>query len=151
MLEVELVAGDDPILHKPTSLFVFGGQTDPYELKIRMVKKMLECNGVGLAANQVGIDARIFVMGDPETNIMCINPTYAKRSDTDVEVNEGCLSFPGERIVTSRKDEVSIIYKDEFGVEHLRRFSGIWALCVQHEMDHLDGITFHKRQSSGTP
>jgi peptide deformylase len=87
---------------------------DPVELKKEMVEFMIANNGIGLAANQIGLDAKVFVMGDSvENSTMCINPTVLQyTSDTQDDI-EGCLSFPNVFVKIKRPKEILAQYWDE--------------------------------------
>jgi len=121
---------------------------DPVELKTQMVELMLASGGIGLSANQVGLDAKVFVMGDSATNsTMCINPTvlqYTEETTVDVE---GCLSFPNVFVKVKRPKEILVQYWDEKLVEQAVKIEDYSAKCYLHELDHLLGITMKDRVS----
>ena len=114
---------------------------DPIELKKQMVEVMLDNNGIGLSANQVGLDAQVFVMGDKAENCtMCINPEILQHTeDTSVEI-EGCLSFPGMYVKVKRPTEILAKWFDENLEEQSVKIDGYTAKCFLHEWDHLQGI-----------
>ena len=87
---------------------------DPVELKKEMVEFMIANNGIGLSANQIGLDAKVFVMGDSvENSTMCINPTVLQyTSDTQDDI-EGCLSFPNMFVKIKRPKEILAQYWNE--------------------------------------
>ena len=118
------------------------------ELKTEMVELMLANNGIGLSANQVGLDAKIFVMGDSlENSTMCINPTvlqYTKETADDIE---GCLSFPNIFVKVKRPKEILAEFYDENLEKQTVKIEGYSAKCYLHELDHLLGITFKDRVS----
>jgi len=120
----------------------------PKELKSEMVDFMLSNNGIGLAANQIELDAKVFVMGDSIKNSnICINPTvlqFTTASQTDAE---GCLSFPGMFLKIKRPNEILVKYYDENLEEQITTISGYSAKCYLHELDHLLGITMKDRVS----
>ncbi|QIW11060.1 peptide deformylase [Francisella sp. LA112445] len=111
-----------------------------------MREMMLDANGVGLAAIQVGIKKRFFIMFDnlddssPEI-IAIINPKIIEQ-DGEVIDEEGCLSFPGVSAKVKRATSVKISALNEFGEEVIIQKEGFLARCIQHEIDHLNGITF---------
>lgn len=109
------------------------------ELVADMFETMRHAGGVGLAAIQIGVPLRVFVMEVHKDAYVFINPTVSL-SDERVQMNEGCLSLPGiiERCIRSTKATVTSV--DENGVESTRAFDGIEAQCIQHEYEHLDGI-----------
>jgi peptide deformylase len=111
-----------------------------------MRELMNEAGGVGLAAIQVGIKKRFFVMIDnlddyePKT-VVAINPVIIEE-DGQVNDEEGCLSFPGVTAKVKRATTVKIKALNEFGEKVEIERDGYLARCIQHEIDHLDGITF---------
>ena len=121
---------------------------DPIELKKQMVEVMLDNNGIGLSANQVGLDAQVFVMGDKAENCtMCINPEILQHTeDTSVEI-EGCLSFPGMYVKVKRPTEILAKWFDENLEEQSVKIDGYTAKCFLHEWDHLQGINMKDRVS----
>lgn len=121
---------------------------DPIELKKQMVEVMLDNNGIGLSANQVGLDAQVFVMGDKAENCtMCINPEILQHTeDTSVEI-EGCLSFPGMYVKVKRPTEILAKWFDENLKEQSVKIDGYTAKCFLHEWDHLQGINMKDRVS----
>lgn len=110
-----------------------------------LLDTMYAAPGRGLAAPQVGALIRMFVMdvtwkdGDA-TPMVFINPKIEAVSETDVTQQEGCLSIPGVLIDVTRPHEAQVQWHDIDGQVQSRRFTGVAAACVQHEMDHLDGI-----------
>ncbi len=118
-------------------------------------ESMYKSDGVGLAAPQVGISLRIFVIDASEFaedepalagfKQTFINPVILERTGDPVIFNEGCLSLPKLRDDVEREPEVRITYYDEQFVFHDERYTGIAARIIQHEYDHLDGILFTDR------
>ena len=111
-----------------------------------MVETMLKYKGIGLASNQVGIDAQIFVMGE-EKPITVINPIITEVGPERVEMEEGCLSFPGLYFKVKRPSVVSVQYLDIEQKECIIKLEGLHARVFLHEYDHLQGITFDQRIS----
>lgn len=115
-----------------------------------MFDTMYDAPGRGLAAPQVGVLARVFVMdigwktGD-KTPLVCINPVILSASDIRAEGEEGCLSIPGVTAVVTRPDAVTLAYDDLDNVRHKRAMTGPEARCAQHELDHLDGLVTFDR------
>ena len=110
---------------------------------------MFHHDGVGLSANQIGMDVRAFAMvRDIEYNdvIVCFNPRIVTRGDECVWCEEGCLSFPDQFINVQRPDKIIVKYEDEDGKDHKITLSGFTARVFQHEFDHLNGIDFTQRQ-----
>ena len=96
--------------------------------------------GIGLAANQVGLDLRMFVIQNSNIPMFIINPKITKRSIAPANIKEGCLSAPGEFVVLlERASWVEVEFQNEKGERKRNMFGGVLAVCVQHEIDHLDG------------
>ena len=120
-----------------------------------MAETMYANNGIGLAANQVGISKRMLVMDVGENNsiekdmtdpigprLYCIiNPEVVWASEEKGTMEEGCLSVPGQGVPIERSTSIKIKYLDETGAEKTEAFAGLQARCILHEMDHLDGKT----------
>jgi len=100
---------------------------------------MEQANGLGLAANQVSIGIRMFAMHGRKT---FINPKIVEESKTNTLTEEGCLSFPNLFMTVSRPEWVVVEWYDENLVKSVDKFTNIWAKCIQHEIDHLDGKLF---------
>ena len=121
---------------------------DPVELKKEMVDLMLASNGIGLSANQVGLDAQVFVMGDSvENSTICINPTVLQYTEETVDDIEGCLSFPNIFVKIKRPKEILAEWYDENLEKQTVKIEGYSAKCFLHEWDHLQGVTFKDRVS----
>src|SRR3712207_6693789 len=113
----------------------------------RMKVLMRDAQGVGLAANQVGVVRRVFVFQPPEAEEAraLVNPRLVERSG-EVEVgDEGCLSMQGVHAPVERSTEVTLEAQDETGADVRLELSGVNARVVQHEMDHLDGVLIRDR------
>jgi peptide deformylase len=111
-----------------------------------MLETMYDAPGIGLAAPQVGAMKRLLVMdcikdGPPEPMVL-INPAVIWSSEDVATYEEGCLSIPDQYAEVKRPAEVQVRWLGLDGVEHERQFAGLWATCVQHEIDHLDGKLF---------
>ena len=118
-----------------------------------MVETMYDAPGIGLAAPQVGISKRMLVVDvsgrdeDPQP-MKIINPEILTESDELSSYDEGCLSFPEQFAEVKRPAVVTLRYLDENGTQHEIQADGLLATCVQHEIDHLDGIVFVDHISS---
>ncbi len=117
-----------------------------------MFETMYAAPGIGLAAIQVGVPKRILVIDlqEPEEEggeavkkpLVFINPEILDHSDRDVPYSEGCLSIPDQYAEVDRPDLIRARWLDEKGVQHEEEIDGLLAVCLQHEMDHLNGILF---------
>lgn len=122
------------------------------ELKVlldSMWDTMVANSGMGLAANQVGLSFRMFVMIGPEgERLYIVNPKIVQKSIVSANLEEGCLSAPGEKLtLEERADWVKVEYQDETGAKHEKVFKRIYSVCVQHETDHLNGKTHLQSES----
>ena len=112
-----------------------------------MLATMYDAPGVGLAAPQVGVSKRILVVdcaprdADPQP-MKLINPEIVSASDDLSTYEEGCLSFPDQYADVKRPSRVTVRYLDENGTRQEVDAGGLLATCIQHEIDHLDGIVF---------
>ena len=110
-----------------------------------MLETMYEAKGRGLAAPQVGVMQRMFVMdigwkegaSDP---MVCINPVLQEVSEDRATHTEACLSIPGVEAEVSRPAQVQMVWIGANGARYVQSFDGFGAVCVQHELDHLDGV-----------
>ena len=110
-----------------------------------MLETMYEARGIGLAATQVDIHERIIVIDVSEEGnepLVFINPTIVETSGEEQAFEEGCLSVPGFRETVSRPENVTIKAQDINGVEFQKECEDLLAVCIQHEMDHLEGKLF---------
>jgi len=113
-----------------------------------MLETMYDAPGIGLAAPQIGVLERIVVLdcvkedgAAPDPKIM-INPQITAQSDETNIYEEGCLSIPEHFAEVTRPSEVEVLWFDQNGAEHKAGFDGLWATCIQHEIDHLNGKLF---------
>jgi peptide deformylase len=114
-----------------------------------MIQTMYAAPGIGLAAPQVGVPLRIFVVDlslgrDPQGLIVMVNPEFVDRSGMQLE-EEGCLSVPGFNATVVRPDRAVVKGLDRTGTQYQREGTGLLARAFQHEMDHLDGTMFVDR------
>lgn len=106
---------------------------------------MYESNGIGLAANQVGVPYRIFAMrGHPE-NFVCFNPKLVQPSEMVISLEEGCLTYPGLLVKIKRPQHIRVRFTKPNGETITKQFTGMTARIFQHELDHLDGIIFYNK------
>jgi peptide deformylase len=112
----------------------------------RMYDAMYRAPGIGLAAPQVGVPLRLAVVDlQPEekpTPITLINPEIVAVSEEQATREEGCLSLPGQYADVTRPARVRVRYQDEAGAKREIEADGLLAACLQHEIDHLDGVLF---------
>ena len=121
---------------------------DPHELKKQMVDSMIKHGGLGLSANQVGMNRQVFVMGDTRKNsTLCINPQILQHTEKTVTDSEGCLSFPEIYLMVERPAEILVTHWNENLEQVTETVTGYSARVYLHEYDHLLGITFRDRVS----
>lgn len=135
----------DPILHKvcrPVENF----DERLWQLLDDMRETLYKAQGVGLAAPQVGILRRLFIMDTGDGVLECINPKILERNGTQTCV-EGCLSSPGEYGLIDRPQTVKLQAQDRSGKFFVVTVSDLKAQCADHENDHLDGILFKSKVS----
>jgi peptide deformylase len=126
------------------------------EIGTQLLKELTESqNGIGLAANQIGINKRVCVVNVKEP-IVLINPRITETSEEKFIFPEGCLSFPGQHIRTERFAEITIEAdnhegKLKFSADSEDVNDAFECACVQHEIDHLDGLTMYDRQYTVEP
>lgn len=161
---VPIVAYGDPVLRKKAKN-ISADYPDLKELIDNMWDTMYGAYGVGLAAPQIGLPIRIFVVDaapfaedeDIDNNEreqlknlkkVFINAEILEENGEEWGFNEGCLSIPEVREDIFRKEEITIKYYDENFNEHVETFSGLSARVIQHEYDHIEGILFTDKLSS---
>ena len=143
----EIVTVPDPRL-KLVSEPVTGGVDDELRaLMDDMLETMYAAPGIGLAAIQVGVPKRVIVMdlareGEPPAPRYFVNPEILWRAEETAPYNEGCLSVPEIYDDVERPSRVKLRYLDYHGAEIEEEAEGLYAVCIQHEMDHLEGVLF---------
>jgi peptide deformylase len=138
----------DQVLHDPAQA-VDAVTPEIVRLIDDMIETMYAAPGVGLAAPQIGVSLRIFVVDvsvgrDPDGLMVFVNPEFIERDGMQLE-EEGCLSVPGFNATVVRPSRVVITGLDREGREHRREGVELLARAFQHEMDHLDGLLFVDR------
>lgn len=117
-----------------------------------MLNVMYNSAGIGLAANQVGSGLNMLVLDLQEDDIkkpmVCINPVITSYSAETSEMEEGCLSLPGIKGIVTRPKQIQIQFLDLEGVKHNITATDLLAVCLQHEVDHLNGKIFLDRMSA---
>ena len=139
---------DPVVLYQKCQPTNFSKSLANLRLAQRMVQTMIREQGVGLAANQVGVDIRLFVMYVDGELFHCFDPEIIDHSIDQIMSREGCLSFPGEQCEIPRYRTIRARYANANGHFQERDLSGLAARCFQHELDHLNGITMHERQGA---
>jgi len=112
-----------------------------------MLETMYAAPGIGLAAIQVGVPKRVIVLDiakkdEPKQPMYFVNPEIIEKSQNNSSYEEGCLSVPGQFAEIERPDRCHIKYLDYQGKSKEMKAEGMLATCIQHEMDHLEGILF---------
>ena len=144
----QLVEEASKVLRQPPLEFDFENPThDPKEVEQKLAEAMEKFGGIGLSANQVGLDVRMFVMRTQDGIQAFFNPELTRISQETDLLKEGCLSFPDIYLMIKRSKVVEMKYFDADGKEHITTLEGLGARCVQHEIDHLNGIVFLQRAS----
>ncbi len=144
-----IVTGKDTdILHRKTDRV-----KDPLSPEIQklipvMFDSLRVAEGIGLAAPQIGQSIRLAVIDAEGERSVLINPKITSFSREKILFEEGCLSLPREYFLIERSEKITVRYEDEHGKEVKRRASGLFAIVVQHEIDHLDGILIADRFES---
>jgi peptide deformylase len=140
-------------LTEKSSEWRFNVDQDPELLERSMIDFMISNKGIGLAANQIGITKRVFVMGSytipdfPEPFAL-FNPKILETSKEIIPDKEGCLSYPGLFLSIKRPSWIIAEYQDSKGNIKEIRVDGYLSKCFQHELDHLEGICFVDKVSS---
>ena len=162
-MALKIVHFNDPILRKKgAAITTFNAELKT--LADEMIDTMHAANGIGLAAQQVGRDLQFCVIDLREAEqdfdwefdgtrppldlimpMVLINPEVKAVPDPETVYEEGCLSFPEIRGDVVRPDEITVKFQDLHGHKHVMRCNGLLGRCVQHEVDHLNGILFIDR------
>jgi len=146
-MELELLEFSDELLKREPKEFDFD-KDDAKEVCDALFERMKELGGIGLSANQVGLDMKIFVFGDGDAlTRYIINPTIIAVGDETVAMKEGCLSLPGVFLMVRRPTDVTLRYYDTDGNEVVENFKDLAARVVLHEYDHMIGQNFTQRVS----
>lgn len=155
-MKLPIIAYGDPVLRQKTKE-IDKDYPELDSLIENMFETMYAAYGVGIAAPQVGLPIRLFVIdGEPyaeDDPVMdgfkkvFINPEIIEETGTPWNYNEGCLSIPDIREDISRKEQITITYFDENWVEHEETYTGLAARIIQHEYDHIEGILFTDKLS----
>jgi peptide deformylase len=132
----------DPILYQKLEDYDFACGMDAHEIERVMIAIMEDEYGIGISANQVGFDRRVVVIQPKgQAAFALFNPVIIDRQG-ECPDEEGCLSFPGLFMQIKRSQTITATYLDKDAKECTITLSGMDAKCLQHEIDHLDGICF---------
>jgi peptide deformylase len=151
---LSIVKFPDTILRQKMPEWLFDNEqsiVDAQQLEKDMIKTMFAFDGIGLAANQVGINARMFVMGHrdyPDAAQAFFNPVVVATVDDVEDLEEGCLSFPGIYVNIKRPKKILARWQNSKGEWQESEFDGYNCKCFLHELDHLEGIVFQDRVST---
>ena len=121
---------------------------DRHHLSRVLIDNMIHHNGIGISANQIGIWERAFAMvRDLENNevMVCFNPRIIKSYSEEVEMEEGCLSYPELFLNIKRPDKIIVKYEDEDKKTHKIKLQGLASRVFQHEYAHMEGIALTQR------
>ena len=141
----DLVKSDDSILHH--KIKTCGVNVDRHFIAKTLIENMIHHEGVGLSANQIGMDVRVFAMiRDIEYNdiIVCFNPRIIKSYTEEVEMEEGCLSYPDLFLKITRPKKIIVKYEDVDKKIHKLKLDGLSARIFLHEYDHMEGINYRQ-------
>ncbi len=142
----EILTEPNPILRQK-SLKVEKVDSDLQKLMDDMIETMYAAPGIGLAAIQVGVPKRVIVLDivpkdQPKNPMYLVNPELVSKSENNSTYEEGCLSVPGQFAEIDRPAKCHIKYLDYYGELKEIKAEGMIATCIQHEIDHLEGILF---------
>ena len=121
---------------------------DRHNLSKILIDNMIHHNGIGISANQIGIWERAFAMVrdlEHQEVMVCFNPRIIKSYTEEVEMEEGCLSYPELFLKIKRPDKIVVKYEDEDKKTHKIKLEGLASRVFQHEYDHMEGIDFTQR------
>jgi peptide deformylase len=116
---------------------------NPSEFASSLVETCKKHNGLGLSANQCGFKYRVFVMGTGDEYVAFFNPKLVEVSEETLKMEEGCLSFKDLFLYVERPKTIKVEYQDYTGKVKTAMFTGLTARCFLHELDHMNGITYH--------
>ena len=145
-MTVKTILTEPNKLLRQVSLPVEKVRNEERRLMDDMLETMYEAKGIGLAAIQIGVPKRIIVMDiskdDEKKPMYFVNPIIKNKNSNFSTYEEGCLSVPDQFAEIERPNECEVEYLDYSGNKKILNASGLLATCIQHEMDHLEGILF---------
>ncbi len=144
---MEFNLGAHESLTQTSTEWNFAQDGDAKLLESQMIDFMLEEGGIGLAANQIGLTKRVFVIGSYNIEgfpkpFALFNPRILEASEETSMFKEGCLSYPGLWLSIKRPAKITAEYQDSNANTHTVEMDGYVARCFQHELDHLNGVCF---------
>ena len=145
----KLVDFYDPILREPTvpwNHFDHEPKESEY-LAFSLAETLKQYGGLGLSANQVGLKHRICVINMGSEIWTMFNPVILEHNEVLADYSEGCLSYPGLYLKLNRPDHIKVRFQATNGEFLEKEMDGLTAVCVQHELDHLDGIVYTDKVS----
>ena len=143
-----LIESTNPLLK--VKLSECSSDLDREKVEGQLIDSMKHYQGIGLSANQLGIMERVFVMySDVKKGeiISCFNPKIITQSDTEIVIEEGCLSYPGLWLKVKRPDGIEVEYEDKTGEVQSKAMFGLECRIFLHEYDHMEGTDFTKKVS----
>ena len=143
-----LIESTNPLLR--IKLSECSSDLDREKVESQLIDSMKHYQGIGLSANEVGIMERVFVMySDVKKGeiISCFNPKIITQSDTEIVIEEGCLSYPGLWLKVKRPDGIEVEYEDKTGEVQSKAMFGLECRIFLHEYDHMEGTDFTKKVS----
>lgn len=146
---MELLKEGHPLLKTELSKYTnFKDKEATQKIVDMMVEGLQKFSGVGLAANQIGLTDRVFIMGNSKVTdslMIMFNPVIVDFSNEQIYMDEGCLSYPNLILKIKRPTEIRLRFDDYTGQTDTLTLKGMSARIAQHEIDHLNGIVFTER------
>ena len=141
---MEVIIAPNPVLRAQTKSVkkITSGLLNILKEMVKLTKTFKDPEGIGLAANQVGLTERFFIAKNSEGFLVVLNPKILKTYKRTKQQFEGCLSVPNYWGEVDRFSRIKVSYLDQTGKEHTEILTGVLAWIFQHEMDHLDGKLF---------
>jgi peptide deformylase len=145
---VHEIVTDREALRKPCDKFDFANPPmDPMQLAADLVRTMIDHNGLGLSANQIGFPYRVFAMRTAPQNTVVFNPILVNVDPETETLEEGCLSFPGMVVKIKRHKLIKVRFAYPNGEVKNELYKDLTARVFQHELDHLNGKIFYEQAS----
>lgn len=139
-----LVEAKHELLKTKLEPYIFSNLDESELIAEELVKAMRDNGGIGLAANQIGLNHRVFAM-EGEPAFVCFNPKVIMPGTELVTLEETCLTFPGLCVKVKRPRDIRVRFQGPDGETYTKTLTGVSARVFQHELDHLDGIDMLRR------